>query len=586
MTDETFGATRGSSIQDATVTKPTKKNPSGTIESQPLAADPVATDRAKATDEHISAACDGRPQATDRDATDGAALAAKTTSGVNKGRQQGTDGESSGSAAKIQGFIGIVAITVGNIAAILTHVDEIRQFISKLLGTEWAYRFHNLVMIGAFALFLIGYASLSYWLYWNFFAHKTRLIRGGFCVAALLAVSTIMLGSYFLFRQADLDPLLLKQQTDNYTQTILSQQFTGGDDDGGFRFSQGGISNDVQVWTTAQCLTALLRQDAASLKNAGPAIRRAFDYVERLRLKSPGDGWGYLKDFNWGVTEIDGWVALAYIYSLNADNAAKVWKADEIPTAIASTNSILALLLRRQHTDGGWGPIAQTSNTKHERTYSTIMALWALAEAEQNGDIVKGHDEEYRAAVTSGAKWLLEASATNSEGFSGWWPNPSAHYQVGAYPGLTAHTLFVLSVAKSAHSFIGADSKYKDSVQSFIKLAFDGNDKFEPLTSRKIFNNEKAHDSDRYLEGRTETMEQSTFLWYPWTIALGASLQRDPILLDYQQDRLRNLVSKLLERIDEEDAFARHDEVIYPTAEMLFAEGFYFSRNGSAMKPN
>jgi hypothetical protein len=577
MTDGTFGATRESSIPDAAEkTKLAEKNTCGAIESQHQAADQVATDRTEAAGENISATNDNQS------ATNGAAAAAKNTSGVNKGTQQGTGGESSGTA-KIQGFIGIVAITLGNVAAILTHVDEIRQFISKLLGTEWAYRFHTLVVIGAFALFLVGYASLSYWLYWNFFANRTRVIRGGFCVAALVAVSTMMLGSYFLFKPADLDPLLLRQ-ADNYTQTILSQQFTGGDDDGGFRFSQGGISNDVQVWTTAQCLTALLRRDAASLKNAGPAIRRAFNYVERLRLKSPNDGWGYLKDFNWGVTEIDGWVALAYLYSLKADNAAMVWKKDEIPTTIASTNSILALLLRRQHDDGGWGPIAQTSNTKHERTYSTIMALWALAEAEQNGDIVKGHDEEYRAAVTSGAKWLLEASTTNNEGFTGWWPNPSAHYQVGAYPGLTAQALFVLSVAKSAHSFIGTDSKYKDAIQSFIKLALDGNDKFEPLTRRKVLDNEKAHDSDRYLEGRTETAEQTTFLWYPWTIALGASLQRDPILLDYQQERLRNLESKLLERLDEEDAFARHDEVIYPTAEMLFAEGFYFSRNGSAAK--
>jgi hypothetical protein len=40
------------------------------------------------------------------------------------------------SAAKIQGFIGIVAITVGNLAAIMTHVDEIRQYVSKVLGTN------------------------------------------------------------------------------------------------------------------------------------------------------------------------------------------------------------------------------------------------------------------------------------------------------------------------------------------------------------------------------------------------------------------------------------------------------------------
>jgi hypothetical protein len=536
-----------------------------------------------ANSENTSSTVEFPHQIADQNAKDNGKVGAKGTSGGNEARQQSTDSTSVGSVAKAQGFIGIVAITLGNVAAILTHVDEIRQFISKLLGTEWAYRFHTLVIIGAYILFLVGYASLTYWLYWNFVAKRTRLIKAAFGVAALLAVSTVMFGSYLLTRPADLDPLLSKQ-AGNYTQTVFSQQLNGGEDDGGFRFSQGSISNDVQVWTTAQCLTALLQQDGAALKGTAPAIRRALNYVERLRLKSTDDGWGYLKDFSWGVTEIDSWVALAYIYSLKPDNAAVVWKTDELPTAIANVNSILAILMSRQHDDGGWAPIMRTSNPKHERTYSTIMALWALAEAEQNDDLVKGHDERYRAAAIAGAKWLLEAYTTNSEGFSGWWPNPSAHNPVGAYPGLTAQTLFVLSKAKSSHSFIGSHSKYKEAIESFIKLALDGNEKFDSLAKRKIRDNEKAHDSDRYLEGRVETAEQSTFLWYPWVLALGASLQHDSLLVDYQQ-RFRNLEARLLERMDEEDEFARHDEVIYPTAEMLFAEGFYLSRNGSAVKP-
>jgi hypothetical protein len=478
-------------------------------------------------------------------------------------------------------LIGIIAITLGNVAAILTHVDEIGKFISKVLGAEWVYRFHTLAVFGAYVLFLLGYGSLTYWLYWNFFAHKTRWIKGGFCAAALIAVGTMMLGSYFLFRPADIAPLVIKQ-ADSYAQTVLSQQLTAGDDHGGFRFSQGGISNDVQIWTTAQCLVALLQQDVATLKNTGPAFRRAFDYVERLRL--PNDGWGYMKNFDWGVTEINAWVALAYIYSLKAETAVIVWKPEELPTTITRINSTIALLLNRQHNDGGWAPIVKTSNPKHKRTYSTIMAIWALAAAEQNGDILKGHDEEYRAALTSGAKWLLESYATNSEGFSGWWPNPSVHSPVGSYPGLTAQTLFVLSVAKSSHSFIGADSRFKEAIQNFVKFALDGNDKFEPLIKRKIRDNEQAHDSDRYLEGRTETAEQSIFLWYPWPIALAARLSHDPLLLNYQQERLRNLESKLLERLDEGEFFARRDVAIYPMAEMLFSEGLYLSTNRSAFK--
>ena len=191
--------------------------------------------------------------------------------------------ESRNSFARIQAFIGIVAITVGNVAAIITHVDEIRKFVSQLLGTEFVYRFHEYLVVGASALLLFGYGSLTYWLYRSFVVHKAKLLQVGFFIAAFVAVGSTVLGTYeFLFRPIDPVPLV-KQQLARYVQTVLSQQVAGGEDDGGFRFSQTGISTDVQVWTTAQCLTALLVQDVSLIKDYGPALRRAFDYIERSR---------------------------------------------------------------------------------------------------------------------------------------------------------------------------------------------------------------------------------------------------------------------------------------------------------------
>jgi hypothetical protein len=488
----------------------------------------------------------------------------------------------SGSTGNFQAFIGFIAIVVGNVAAIITHSDEISQTASKLLGTEWAYRFYLYIVYGACVLFIIGYGSLTYWLYRRFFAQTGRWIKGGFYVAAFGAVGSIVLGSYaFLFRPVDAAPLA-KKQLASYAQIVLSQQVTQGEDRGGMLFSQGGMSDDAQVWTTAQCLVALLQQDVAVVKQAGPGIRRAFEYIERSRIKSSSDGWGYLKNINWGVTEIDAWVALSYIYSLRANNAAILYEANGISEAITKTTLVLDILVKRQHTDGGWGPIEKTSNPKHERTYSTIMAIWALAEAEQNGDLVKGHEAEYRAALTSGAKWLLGSYTTSATGFSGWWPNPSARNPVGAYPSLTAQALFVLSKASGVESFIGADLRYKEAVESLIKFAFDGSYALEPLINRRISDNEQAKDSDRYLESRSETAEQSTFLWYPWTIAMAASLKRADLLPEYQQDRLQALLVKLLERTGEENRFARNDEAIYPTVEVLLTEGYYFSGEGLA----
>jgi hypothetical protein len=94
------------------------------------------------------------------------------------------------------------------------------------------------------------------------------------------------------------------------------------------------------------------------------------------------------------------------------------------------------------------------------------------------------------------------------------------------------------------------------------------------LTLRKLAPNETAHDSDRYLEGRSETCEQSTFLWYPWTIAAAIALENDPLLRDYQQGQLRRISSELLARIEDVNNLIRNDSAIYPTAEVLLTTGY------------
>jgi hypothetical protein len=517
-------------------------------------------------------------------ATQGETKAVPTTEGqsapsaVSEQRIETKTDESPSSIAKVQAVIGIVAITVGNIAGIITHVEQIRKFVSKVMGTELVYRFHDYIVYGASALLLFGYACLTYWLYWNFVAGKRRLLRAAFFLAAVVAVGSTVLGTYwFILKPVNTEPLIRAQLAKD-VQVILSQQVMSGEDDGGFRFSQTGISTETQVWTTAQCLTALLQQDISVIKDSGPAIRRAFDFIERSRLKSGEGGWGYVKSMNWGVTEINAWVAIAYLYSLRADNAAVIWGTNELTEVISRTKMVLDLIVARQHSDGGWSVIERTENPKHVRTYSTIMALWALAEAEQNGQVLTSRESQYRAAVTLGAKWILGSFRTVS-GFSGWWPNPSNASPVGEYPGLTAQTLFVLSKAKPTHAFIGADPRFKEAIDAFIGFALDGSDNGGPLTLRKLAPNETAHDSDRYLEGRSETCEQSTFLWYPWTVAAAVALEKDALLRDYQQAQLRKISLGLLARVNDVSRFVRGDAAIYPTAEVLFVTGYSLPPN-------
>ncbi|KJC47098.1 hypothetical protein UP09_10700 [Bradyrhizobium sp. LTSP885] len=489
------------------------------------------------------------------------------------------------SVAQLQGLIGIISVGIGNIAAIVTHVDTIRKFVSAHLGPEWLFRLHNVLLFGASVLLLVGYLCLSYWLYLNFVRRRSKLTQSAFSLLALVVVSVTVTGSYYFFREVEVRPIV-EEQTIGDVQNVLSQQTFKEGAEGGFRFSQSGTSNDVQGWTTAQCLAAILQRKENLTKDMGPALHQAFDYLERERLTNPDDGWPYMQGIKWGVTEIDAWVALAYLYSLRDEVSVAVWKAEELPQVRERTRSVLKLLLKRQHDDGSWSIIEKTDDPRHVRMYSTIMAMWALSTAEKNGDIVSGHEAEYGGAVVLGAKWLLTAHASNADlGFSGWWPNPSVGGGVGEHPGLTAHVLFVLGQAKVTHAFIGADSRYKEAVEAFLKAATEGGDNFESLIKRKIGQNEQAHDSDRYLPGRTETAEQSTFLWYPWTIILSTALQNDSGLKDYQRDQFRKLTYALFRRIDEEIKFERSNEVIYPTAEFLLAEGYYLQSISKSLAP-
>jgi hypothetical protein len=258
-----------------------------------------------------------------------------------------------------------------------------------------------------------------------------------------------------------------------------------------------------------------------------------------------------------------------------------MWTTSELPDVVARTWKALDLLLERQFDDGGWSVIEKTSNQKHERTYSTTMALWAIVEAQQNTSLFMDHEVPLAAALASGVKWLMASYTTSASGFSGWWPNPSSKSFVGAYPGLTAQTLFVLAKAEVSNPFVGADPKYKSAIETFVTLALDGNATFPALIKRKVGENEQAHDSDRYLEGRSETAEQSTFLWYPWAIAMATALAHDRVLKDYEHERLGELVSMLFTQVDDEIKFVRNDEAIYPTAEFALTAGYYFSQDGA-----
>ena len=76
--------------------------------------------------------------------------------------------------------------------------------------------------------------------------------------------------------------------------------------------------------------------------------------------------------------------------------------------------------------------------------------------------------------------------------------------------------------------------------------------------------------------------QNKVVLVVPMDHCYGCISKRADLLPEYQQDRLQALLVKLLERTGEENRFARNDEAIYPTVEVLLTEGYYFSGEGLA----
>jgi hypothetical protein len=146
------------------------------------------------------------------------------------------------------------------------------------------------------------------------------------------------------------------------------------------------------------------------------------------------------------------------------------------------------------------------------------MALWAITEAYRSGLLAPDLKIKSEIAIRNGIRFLLETYKTNEDGLSGWWPNPNTQPQVDFFPGLTAQTLFMLVEAVALFPDNMVSVRLENAINEFTEISIHGNANSDSLVNQKISENQRLHDSDRYLDGRTEMVEGSTFLWYPWSI--------------------------------------------------------------------
>jgi len=265
-----------------------------------------------------------------------------------------------------------------------------------------------------------------------------------------------------------------------------------------------------------------------------------------------------------GVTEIAGWVALAYLESTQVDTIDLVWGNDS-ENAFQRLDRYLRLLKSRQLANGGWAPISQKDNEKFGRTYSTTMALWALIEAKKHPEMGKRIGKAYDEAIVGGIRWLL---TRYKDEVKSWVPNPDRPRQTEGFAGLTAQVLYVMERARPEfNSLLQIDSSYERALQHFKTSIASGKDTSRSLLSRPAGSNDRTPDGDIYLRPTNFMLEPSTFLWLPWSVALCSQLSAR-VPADIEATGSCRL---LLGRVGNLISFAKDEGSTYIMAESLFA---------------
>jgi TIR domain len=336
---------------------------------------------------------------------------------------------------------------------------------------------------------------------------------------------------------------------DRWKGSILALQASNG----GFRF---GPRSEPQVWSTAQCLTALLASPL-DLKEDHDKIVRGFQFIESSR-DAKADGWGLFEDSLVAQTDIAAWVCVANAQLL-ASTRSKLF-ADQVPDARRRISRDLESIARCQlpSPKGAWSPIWVPDKMVPDlaRTYSTIMALWALAEARDVSDIHEEIGSKYDVAIDDGVSWLL-ASFRPGVGLPA---APSIGHSDIPFPGLTAQAIYVLRRIERARPYLrnlGADSIAKEI---FLKLVNTG----EPFQSRDVLGGQVSD-----LRPTKYKLESSSFARFPWFLLATSSLRNDDALSAAPKERAAECFERLKFRSGGLDTHLRTAET-WEIAETLY----------------
>jgi hypothetical protein len=469
------------------------------------------------------------------------------------------------SLERLSGWLGVLTLVLGSLSGILGKITELKRHLFDLVGPAHLLTIHFGMSILVVVFFIIGYMGLGFWVYQRFLCKLSLTHRRRYLTA--MATGGLLLAGGSIF--AALPPApdmkeMLEAESGAWSKELLELH----SEEGGIRYNRLDPSVEAQAWATAQVIWAVLSTRSMPISNSEAKILRAhLDYLEQVRLTG-NEGWGYVATIDWGVTEIAAWVTLANLSSLRKAASEPIWGKD-IAVAVSRIERDLDLLTQRQIASGGWAPIKQNDNPAYSRTYSSLMALWAIIEAKNSPIIAERIGKKYDNSIRDGIRWLL--GSYNRERQT-WVPNPERKQQTDSFPGLTAQALYVLERARSEFGTqLRADDTLEEARRSFVKLFEKGlPPNLTALVSRPAQQNDRTHDSDRYLPRSKFMVEGSTFLWFPWALALCSETDSGRTWKIDDIPEIRGC-NQLLERVNDLTHFAHEDPFTYVMAESLFA---------------
>jgi hypothetical protein len=461
-----------------------------------------------------------RPAATQDTDSSNQDITSKTASAT---QPEPSDGETNTNRA---GSLGLATIILANVATFTGAIAKVNEQVQKLQEQLHLSATPDLLYI-LVAVISVGYLLASTSLYKHLkerFGNKMPGKR----IAAGVLVFLVMGGLYAVNVSAipNSASTILKSRKDIWSDKIRGTQQDGG----GFSIMlPSGPGNPVQVFVTAQGLTAILSaMDWNKLQqDQVKTIRSAFDFIDSQR--DPVEGlWGYFGNST-PLTEIAGWVTVARIKAL--EHSDEIWSSEsEKATQLDLVETDLKRIMTHYvHAENAWSPflpnIAQqtaiagcsglpptltslTDDQSKARTYSTVMALWALIEAHRVASVHARVGHKYDDDIRTGIGWML---STYSKEVGTWFPNPRRANQTDDYMGLTGQALYVLYLAEAEHEFAGAvqQPRWGDARRGFLDKDVKG---------QLIGDNSHLSDMDGYVFPFPQPLEPMTFLWAPWSM--------------------------------------------------------------------